>query len=228
MWATRPKLGRRWLMIWVAVVAFSGCVQSNARLRKQGSEAYLSEDIVQADERFSQAVARDPTDWKSLFYLGRVRLAQARWFDAQLLLEQALELRHHDPETADILDGLAESLSKLGRVQKLHSVLAQAVEEYGTSRDYTRQGRYLHQLGNIDAAKLAYRKAAFFAEEGNVEPFVALADFYELIGDTENAITALRHAYAVKPSDSRLDRRLRRYGIVPGPTVGIKPEKAAR
>ena len=81
------------------------------------------------------------------------------------------------------------------------------------------------QQGDIDQAKLAYRKAAFFALPGDAEPFLTLADFYESIGDTANAVTALRHAYTVTPKDRQIHDRLRRYGIVPGPTAQLPPEK---
>jgi len=217
--------GRVWLMAVTAALAVQGC-SSNALLRKQGVEQYNSKDIALADKRFGQAVEQDPTDWKSLFYLGRVRLEQGRWYDAQLLLEKALELRHHGPETVDILDALAQALNGRGRVGQLHTLLASAVEDYGTSRDYARQGRYLQKLGDIDGAQLAYRKAAYFAGGDDPAPFVALADFYDSIGDTDNAVVALRHAYAVTPTDPQLQDRLRRHGIVPGPTSGIAPEKA--
>ena len=175
--------------------------------------------------RFEQAVEQDPTDWKSVYYLGLIRLQQGRWFTSRMLLERALVLRRDHPETADILDALAESMSRLKQIDDLHALLDQAIEDYGTSRDYMRQGRYLMELGDVDAAKLSYRKGAYFAADGDAGPFVALADFYESIGDTSGAIEALRYAFAITPKNRALQDRLRRYGIVPGPTVGLVPEK---
>ena len=222
------RVRRVWPALLIFALMVNGCARFNTLLRKQGIEAYQAEDLEVADEHFSQAIAQDPTDWKSLFYLGKIRLKQRRSLDAQLLLEKAFELRHHNSETPDILDAMAESLSRQGQAVPLTKLLERAVQDYGTSRDYARQGKYLQKLGDVDGAKLAYRKAAFFAPEGDVGPFLALADFYESISDTTNAVTALRHAYAVTPGDPRLNDRLRRYGIVPGPTTGIAPEKAKR
>lgn len=232
MWRSCRWVCMRWvlsvLLVAVTLTVVPGCVRGNAWLRKEGVERYNGKELTIADEHFSQAVEQDPTDWKSLYYLGRVRLEQRRAYDAQLLLEKAMELRHHGPETADILDALAQALSDRGRLGQLHTFLASAVQDYGTSRDYTRQGRYLQKLGDVDGAKLAYRKAAYFAPNDDASPFIALADFYDSIGDTGNAVIALRHAYAVTPTDPELQDRLRRHGIVPGPTSGIAPEKAKK
>ena len=212
--------------VWfVGLALLVGGCDSNAMLRKHGIEAYTAKELDQAQDRFSQAVRQDPTDWKSLYYLGKVRLAQGRPFDAQLLLERALELRSSAPETPGILDALAESLNRRGRIEDLHLLLEQAVHDYGASYDHMRQGRYLVELGDIDRAKLAYRKAAYFAPEGDPDPFVALADFYESVGDRQNAVVALRHAYTIKPKSRLLQERLREYGIVPGPAAELPIEK---
>lgn len=219
---------RAWLALLIFALLVNGCTSTNTLLRKQGIDAYHVEDMEGADERFSQAISQDPTDWKSLYYLGKIRLKQRRSLDAQLLLEKAFELRHHNSETPEILDAMAEALSRQGQAVALTELLDKAVQDYGTSRDYARKGKFLQQLGDVDGAKLAYRKAAFFAPVGDVGPFLALADFYESISDTANAVTSLRHAYAVTPGDPHLNDRLRRYGIVPGPTTGIAPEKAKR
>ena len=86
----------------------------------------------------------------------------------------------------------------------------------------------LMEQGDIDQTKLAYRKAALFAKPGNAEPFLTLTDFYESIGDTANAVTALRHAYTITPKDQQIHDRLRRYGIVPGPTATLPIERESR
>ncbi len=214
------------LLLAAAMLALAGCMrQPNPLLRKHGIEAFDRRQIHEADLHFSQAVEQDPSDWKSLYYLGRVRLVQNQLFDAQLLLERALAVRRDHDQTPDILDALAQTLYQHGRVQQLHQLLQQAVADYGASRDFMRQGHYLMQLGDRDGAKLAYRKAAFFAAPDDAGPFVALADFYESIGDTPNAITALRHAHAIQPRDQQLRDRLRQHGIVPGPTAALTPAR---
>jgi len=204
----------------------AGCESKpNPLLRKHGMEALDQRDLQAAEKRFAKAIEQDPTDWKSLYHLGEIRLHQSRLFDAQMLLERALELRRDGPETADILDALAQTLARRGRIERLHTLLDQAIAQRGTSRDHIRKGKHLLKLGDVDEAKLAYRKGAFFAEPGDAYPFVALADFYEAISDTDNAVTALRHAHAIAPRDTAIQQRLRGYGIVPGPTAELPTGK---
>lgn len=216
------------VMTAATLLATTGCQEPNPLLRKQGMDAYDQQATTDAQQRFVQAVEQDPTDWKSLYYLGKIRLQQGKSFEAQTLLEQALVLRQDHPETADILDALAAALFQRGRIEALHQLLAKSIDDYGTSRDYIRHGKYLMEQGDIDQAKLAYRKAAFFAQPDDAMPFLTLADFYESIGDTANAVTALRHAYTVTPKDRQIHDRLRRYGIVPGPTAALPIERESR
>lgn len=204
----------------VLVMTSSGC-EPNPLLRRQGMDALEVGDIDWADNRFSVAVRQDPTDWKSQYYLGRVRLEQDRAAEAQIHLEQALTLREDHPETSDILDVLAEALFRQAANARLYQLLHDATQNYGTLKDYLRQADYLAKTGDIDGAKVAFRKAARFADKDDATPYVAMADFYESIGNTDNAISALRRAYAITPGSRRLANRLREYGIVPGPTAGL-------
>lgn len=218
-----------WPVAIAVVLTMGGCHHPpNALLRKQGIDAYQQKDTATADDRFGQAVGQDPTDWKSLYYLGLIRLDQDRPRDAQLLLEQALELRYKHQETDDILDALAQALWLRQAHQPLVGLLERAIRDRGTSRDYIRQGRYLMMMGDRDAARLAYEKAAYFAADGESKPYVTLADFYETIGDTDRAVTALRQAHGIAPKDTHLSNRLRRYGIVPGPTAALEPLQPQR
>lgn len=228
MTITRQVLRQLSLFFWGCALSgvlllAAGCVP-NAMLRRQGMEAFEAGDVNWADNRFSYAVRQDATDWKSQYYLGRVRIMQNRPLEAALHLEKALSLRDHDPETQDILDALAEALYMQGQPVRLHAMLKKAVYDYGTIRDYLRQGRYLAKTGDADGAKVAYRKAAKFAPAKDPEPFLEIADYYESMGDRQNTIDALRRAYAASPGSRRISARLRQYGIVPGPTVGLPPE----
>jgi tetratricopeptide (TPR) repeat protein len=102
-------------------------------------------------------------------------------------------------------------------------MLNNANELYGGSNDFLRQANYLTKLGDMDQAKVAYQKAIHFAAQDDAEPWIAMAAFYELVGDKGNAIEALRHAHAINPANLSVADRLRHYGIVPGPAAGIQP-----
>ncbi|MCX5660926.1 MAG: hypothetical protein NTW19_14570 [Planctomycetota bacterium] len=203
-----------------------GCQEPNSLLRRQGMEALWANDVARADNRFTKAVKQDPTDWKSQYYVGVVRIKQGQALEAQLVLEKALTLRPREgDETQDILDSLAESIYAQNQPANLSAMLQKAADEYGTVRDYTRQGTYLGKIGDVDGAKLAFRKAIKMAQKDDPQPFIALADYLESAGDTQGAIRALKMAYSIMPRSERLAERFRHYGIVPGPTVPIEPER---
>lgn len=203
-----------------------GCQPPNSLLRRQGMESLWANDVGRADDRFSKAIAQEPTDWKSQYYVGVVRLKQKRPLDAQLALEKALTLRsRHGDETQDILDHLAQSLYDQNQPANLSAMLQKAADDYGTVRDYLRQGTFLGKIGDVDGAKLAFRKGIKMAPTDDPQPFIALADYLESAGDTQGAIRSLKMAYSIMPRSERLAERFRRYGIVPGPTVPLEPER---
>lgn len=214
------------LLTGLLLLSVTGCQKPNSLLRREGQEAIWRNDYATADARYSQAVKQDATDWKSQYFIGVVRIKQGRYLDAQLALEKALTLRPRmGDETSDILDSLAEAIYAQNQPATLSAMLQKAAEEYGNVRDYTRQGTYLGKLGDVDGAKLAFRKAIKMADPSDPQPFIALADYLESAGDTQGAIRALKMAYYIMPRSEKLAERFRHYGIVPGPTVPIEPER---
>lgn len=222
--AHRLALSAGTLALVLGASLVGGCNKPNSMLRQEGIRA-LDErkDVDTAEKKFEQAVQQDDTDWKSMYYLGRIRTMQGRGLDAQVLLERALIIRDSHEETPDILDALAESIYKQRHDASLAAMLKKAADDYGTVRDYNRQGKYLGLIGDIDGAKLAYRKAMKFAAPNDPSPYLALSELLESQGDNEGAIQNLKYAYYILPESPRLEARFRKFGIVPGPTVAVKP-----
>ena len=217
----RRATTNRWVLtavLGVLIVYASGCEAPNALLRKRGMDALRADDLGRAEANFSKGATREPTDWKSHHYLGKVYLRQRRSLDARMALEKALSLRLDELETPEILDDLAEALVRLGERDRLAVILAESCRNYGTAYDFRRQGRYLAKIDDMDGAVLAFKKAARFSE-GDAGPHLDMADLYESIGDSQRAIEALRQAYTIQPNSPRIATRLRGYGVVPGPTV---------
>lgn len=228
MMRMRPIMWQQLAAIALAGVLLStaGCdTVPNTSLRQRGTVAAARGDHAHAEVNFAQAVKQDPTDWRAQIGLGESLMKQARWFEAQIVLERALILRGSNPETPGIVDQIAESLFRQRKVEELNTFLAQSIEAYGTTRDYLRQGNYLAKVGDADGARVAYRKAVEFAAPDDAQPYLALVAFYELIGDRDSALMALRRAYAITPDDKHVNNRLRQYGLVPGPTVGLPADK---
>ena len=126
---------------------------------------------------------------------------------------------------AGIVDALAQSIYAQDRPEPLLALCKEAAEQTGTTRAFLHLGKYLWLSGDVDAAKVAFRKAVILGKPDNAEPYVRLADFYESIGDQQSALTELRRAYGISPHDRQLADRLRAHGMVPGPTIALPPEK---
>lgn len=216
------------MVVGLLALAWSGvgCV-NNVVLRQRGEKALVQKDYPAAAAHFEAATSKKPTDWESQLYLGQTLLALDRPLEAQLALEKALTLKPESPEvTPRIVDALAESLYRQQRFEALHTFLDEAVAYWGTTDDLLRQGKYLALTGDLDGAVVAYRKAGLWAQPTDPRPYLALADLYESLGDVPNTIIQLRQAYWAQPANPQLPDRFRKYGLVPGPTLALKPEKA--
>ncbi len=195
-------------------------------LREEAVLALNRGQLELALDKATRAVEMDPSSAFNHYELGRVYLALNRNLEAQYALEKALAIRPDDPAfTPDVLDALAEALYRQDRRANLAAFLEEQVQTYGSTRDYLRQADYLAKMGDPDAARIAYRKAAYFADPKDPTPYIAIADFYASIGDEPNAVTALRYANYIDPGNLDVAERLRRFGIVPGPTIAEPPPK---
>lgn len=209
------------------LMVIAGC-QTAADVRQQGVYAMVRGENDIAVAKLTKAVDMDASSAKSHYQLGRAYLAVGENLKAQYELEKAYALLPDDKKlTPDILDDLAESLFRQGRRANLIALIEKQVHNAPTTRDFLRQGKYFTKLGDPDAARLAYRKAAYFADPKDVVPYLAIADFYTDLGDQPNAVLALRYANYVDPGNPDVAERLRRFGIVPGPTIAEEPPKPA-
>ncbi len=204
-----------------------GC-QNSLNLRNEGVLAMKRGQHQLAVQKLTKAVEIHPSNARNRYELGRAYLAVDENIKAQYELEKAYSLRPKDDElTPDVLDHLAEALFRQDQTASLYAFLDKHVDEVPSTRDYLRQGKYFAKAGDPDAARLAYRKATYFADHGDPKPYLAIADFYSNIGDEPNAVLALRYANYVDPGNRAAAERLRKFGIVPGPTISEEPPKPA-
>ncbi|MAX22919.1 MAG: hypothetical protein CMJ19_00325 [Phycisphaeraceae bacterium] len=201
-----------------------GCKLTNPTLREKAIQAKQRGDVDRAVQLYNKALDQDDTDWRAMTYLAIIQYERQQWIEAQHSFEKVISLQPAHPKVPIWLDRVAECLFQQGRAQALRDTLLNANEQYGTSHDFLRQANYLTKLGDMDQAHVAYRKAVHFADKNDADPWIAMAAFYELIGDKANAIDALRHAHAIDPENLSVADRLRHYGIVPGPTAGVYPK----
>lgn len=219
----------------IAMLTSLGCefdspdfLVTSSMMRQKGFDNVNKGNWVLARDDFAKAVEMSPDDAVSQYYLGLAELKLDNPLAAQLALEKAYTVAPNDPSlTPRIIDRLAEAYHAQDRQDELVGFLNQAAEQRGTTRDYLRLAQYQFKMGDVDAAELSYRKAAYFAEAGDSTPYVAIADFYQTLGDRENALLALKYGYYVSPGDTRVTTRMRKLGLVPGPTHQEEPPKPA-
>lgn len=224
------------------LATLTGCVSELPvdTVRLNAYQSYRASDYAAAQDQFAACVRRDPTDYKSHYYLGLIGLNQIN--DpayARRHLELALTLRESRirrplvlesglpdtavpyPSRADITDALAEALYRMDTPQQLFAFLRNATDEHGEVSDYLRLARYLAKSGDHDEAKNAYIQAIKVAPADDPTPELALADFYDQIGDRPAALVQLRAAYGIDPDLEGLSDRIRAHGLVPGPTIAL-------
>lgn len=211
-------------LLGILIVTGTGCeTPPNNVLRLQAEKAIKKGDFDRADERMALALEREPSDWKALYYRGLVRIAQNRPIDARIVLEQSFEIRRGRPGFGDVADALAETYLRSKDHERLHGFLLQLTTDYGTVRDFLRQGKYLSLSGDADGANLAYAKAVKFARDDDPNPWKAIASFYKKIGDHTNERVALMKLFDMNPRDPRVRSRLRELDVLsttPGTGVG--------
>lgn len=232
------------LALAAVLVAATGCDNyRTARHRLVGWQAYNDADYAAAYDRFAQAVDLDSTDWVSQYYLGVLELDwRKNPAEARRRLEIAETLRDAHPNAqyggevgqehgvvdrptrAMVTEKLAQALLAQGYNRQLASYLRETADNFGETDDYLRLARYLHKVGDPDAAKSAYAQAIKIADRTDPEPYFQLAEFYDAIGDREAALTRYRQVYFLDPDRKGLADTLRAHGIVPGPTIALPPD----
>lgn len=216
---------KRW--VWVLLISGSLAVSAGCSgyHRQQGKLAYERGDTAAATAHMRRVIADHPGDWKANYYLGLIALEEDDASQARIYLEQAYAVRADGPpthpETPDIVDALAEAMHRQGSTVQLYGFCNEAARQYGTARDHLRTGKYLMLGGDHDSALQAFERARKIAAIDDPSPYIALADLYDTVGDSDRAIIALRRAYGIDPSAEGVADRLRGYGIVPGPTVAL-------
>jgi tetratricopeptide (TPR) repeat protein len=205
-----------------------GCTPPHV-YRDRGVAAYERGDLVEAKQNFAMCLQGDPTNRVCHYHIGLIALEQDEPAEARRHLEIAYALtrdsKRYEYYSPDLPDALAEALFRQGNYPKLVGFCEELIAESGKVADYLRLARYMHRMGDPDSAVVVYRKAARIAPPDDPSPYVAMADFYEALGQTDLALEALRRAYGINPDNAEIAGRIRSYGLVPGPTVALPIER---
>lgn len=190
-------------MVILAITAW-GCQMPNHMLRARAWEALQERDYTTARNQLRIALVQDPADWQARVLMARVCLAQGQALEAQLHLEHALMQRPDHPETSAILDLMAEALYQQGEEAKLAAFLERTATERKNVEDYLRQARYLARISDSDGVNRAFLRAQKMAAPDDIRPYLAAAEYYQEIGETNRALSHLRQAYQIAPTNPKV------------------------
>jgi cytochrome c-type biogenesis protein CcmH/NrfG len=208
----------------LAAAGLIGCAATpNTVLRQNAAEAIEEHRTDDAAGFLARAVQQNPTDWQAQYMLGKIRLEQGRFVDAELALNNAYELNKDWPEAPVILDAEAEAIYRQGHRAELASFLQRCARDRQTMHDFLRQARYLTKIGDMDGAALALKMATKLANKTDPKPYLERAEYYQSIKDNDNALLDLRRAYTIDPSNDQVKKALLEMGVVPGPTLRLPP-----
>lgn len=196
-------------------------LQDNAR--KQGIKLYKDGNYVDAVGSFQNAVAKDPRDFKSFYYLGLSLDATTSYQQAIQAFRSSLDNLKWTQEgridkqfRANVQDGLAKAIAKSNSKEtELAAMKAKGPE---SAEDVFVMAKVYRYTGDADSAVEAYQQASLM----DVHNFYFQKDYglyLEQLGQTQKAEVSLRKAYQMNPKDGQVADGLRRLGIVPGPTL---------
>ncbi|MCC5828283.1 MAG: hypothetical protein JJU36_02435 [Phycisphaeraceae bacterium] len=207
------------------LVGLGGCVTSDL-LNERAERNLAGGDLAMAEENLARSEARRPAHWRTQWLIGELRMRQGRPVDAEVAFRRAWSMKGNHPETPEILDLIAESILAQGEDAhgKLRAFLFEAIDQYGTSYDYVRQGRFLMEIQDMDGAKVAFNKAIVTGRGTfDARTHLALAEFHRRTGDQRKEISSLRHVLFLDEENQTAANRLRELGFVPGPAAGLAP-----
>jgi tetratricopeptide (TPR) repeat protein len=201
-----------------------GCT-SNMVLRERSEKHLRAKRYNKAELELTRALSQEPEDWRAQYLMGIVQLKLEHPADAQMQFERAEALAPDHFRSANIRDGLAESLFRQKKNDQLKKALAKSANGNGDVRDFLRQARYLQKIGDPDGAEMALVKSTKVARTTDPSPYLAMASFYKSLGLDDKSLHALRIAYGIQPKNKEVIKRLKQAGIQPRPELAMKPPK---
>jgi tetratricopeptide (TPR) repeat protein len=197
-------------------------ISYNREFRTHGIDQYNNNDYPNAASSFANALRQEPGDYISRYFLGVCE-------DHMGKLQQAIQ------EYRTTLDMMSNSMEGKGDVKFRARVVNAYADAIGRESDRTGDLAFLeHQPPSAETcfilAKI-YRQAgdadnaiSRFQQAQQLDPKSAdvakeYALYLEQLGQTQRAEAQLRRAYSLNSNDDEINAALRRFGIIPGPSL---------
>lgn len=212
-----------------AAMGLGGCntagkVKKTLALNDLHIRAAVAEDEGDWDEAYalwSEYVDRRPQSALAEYRLGQVEMRLGLYEQAVGHLRVAHDL---EPGNIQYLEALAQAYVAVGEQDQLMTLLRQTAEEGPDGSGYLRMGRFAQEAGLLDEAKEAFELAIVNYRGQSAEPYMAMADFGQAIGNHDMEVRNLRYALWFDRDHASISARLRDLGMIPGPSLALEPE----
>lgn len=191
-----------------------------SELSMEARRAEQSGDLDRSLELWQQYVDRRPHAHFAEYELGLIETKMGLYTEAIGHLTTAHDLR---PSNIEYIEALADAYHQSGQVKGMMGLMRATVDEGEPGSGHLRLATYARRVGLLDEAKSAIRSAMIYSRGESAEPYIAMADLANQIGDAELEELALRQALWFDPASDVLNQRFLGLGIVPGPSLAIEP-----
>lgn len=202
----------------------AGKVKRTLALNDLHIRAAVAEDEGDWDQAYalwSEYVERRPQSALAEYRLGMVEMRLGLERQAVGHLRVAHDLK---PGNIEYLEALASALVATGQTESLMTLLRQTAEEGPDGSGYLRMARFAQEAGMLDEAREAYELAIMQARGASPKPYLEMAQFARVIEDQDMEIRNLRFALWFDRTDAAIESRLEALGMIPGPSLALKPE----
>ncbi|MFT3784987.1 MAG: tetratricopeptide repeat protein [Tepidisphaeraceae bacterium] len=216
-----------------SIMNTSDVITFSMQARREGQKQYEAGNLDAAAGAFRNATNQNPRDYVSFYYLGEIYRQQGREQMASQAYQTSLRVQ---PETNT---GKADLEQRTRTAQAFANFLATAssreteldgfianVQKRNTPTDWYVLALVYAQTQDADNAIDAYNHAIVLAgDDFAVQKSYGL--YLTELNQRERAVPVLRKAYQLDPTDTQITAALRKFGIVPGPSL-LQEEQMAK
>ena len=189
-------------------------------LLEKGDHALYYGNDQEAADYFQQVLDREPGNGHALRQYGECMLAIGEPVKAVNAFSTAALA---SPEDADLVYLLAKAEVESGSYDRAFDLLRIRAIDNADSTAWMLLAEYALQLDDPDTAETAIRRAIELIGDTSPRPYLLAADLQERLGNEQEALRRLRQAYGRASANPEVDRRLREYGELPGPSISLPP-----
>ncbi|MCH2161713.1 MAG: tetratricopeptide repeat protein [Phycisphaerales bacterium] len=212
----------------VLLAGFGGCESVDKQLSKtptykmleKGDHALEYGQYEKAAEMYEAVLEREPGNEHALEEYGRCMLKLDQPAKAVTAFST---VALSNPENSELVYLLARAEVESGNYDRAFELLRVRANDNQDPVAWMLLAEYALQLDDPDTAESAISRAIKLVGSTSPRPYLLAADLAERLGNDQEALRRLRQAYGLATQDPEVDRRLREYGELPGPSITLAP-----